>query len=760
MRKLFVIQLFFLFILFSSESKACCYNGGEITWECTSSGNYRFIMKIYRECYNSFGTSCNYSNHQLFHTNVPGLSSLYMYRITGYPIDISPVCNCDTNFPHIYCGNPNPMPNFAPNLGAIQEHIFTSDYSYPNGVPLTGVPPANGWVFYWSSCCRIFSTNINNGPSLTYRLRAIMYPYSNQNVSTCFDNSPTFAEIPQTVFCTGYPTTFNYLVSDNELDSLVYSWGQPLISTGAPITYYATGYSWNSPFPGPSHNSNNVAATIHPNTGNISFTSFTTGTFLILTKVTAFKCGVKVAEIWREFQLALTSCGTNNPPNLTAPFKDTAGQFTLFIDTVYAGQFVSFNIHGIDSGLLPNSSQQTISLEASGSQFGNVIDTTTPPSMSNFIGCNNPPCATLAPAPAPPTNPLTGQSNITTQFNWQTNCGHLTSNAICGLSSCVYNFVFSVKDDYCPVPGANISTVTIVVVPPPDFLPPSSVSVITDSLTGNNILNWNPIIDSLNLLRYYYIYSSTNCNGPFTILDSVFSITNSYTHTGANGNSYPTYYYIKTIWNCIGYKYSSPSDTVVPKFTDIGISKIISPIQNGVGDSVYVKIVNFGSDTISSCNVSYDFGGSLAITETWAGILLPCDSVDYTFTTLFNPPTANYILCANTLLPNDQNTSNDQICLNVYANINNIQNYKFKLFQNIPNPTNKSTTINYYLPKSGKAIFKVVNIVGEIIYSKEYKSIQGKNKIELDISNFDSGVYYYSLEFEVVLKVKKMIVLK
>ena len=760
MKKLLIVPLIVLLFV-SNDLKAGFYMGGEITWECTSNGNFKFILKAYRECYTSGGYSnSNYVNTQSLYTTAPGFYNITMYRLTGWPKEISPVCNNNPAFPHIYCNNSSPMPGASWNLGAVQEHIFTSDNSYPNGVSLTGVPPTGGWNFYWSSACRISSTNIINASSKSFRLRAIMYPYNNQNVSTCFDNSPTFAEIPQTAICTGYPFTYNHNAYDVELDSLVYSWGHPMNSNGTPIPNYASGYYWNSPFPGPSHNPNNVAATMNQFTGEISFTSYTNGAFVTSTKVTAYKCGIKVAEIWREFQVVLTSCGTNNPPNVTAPFKDTAGQFTLYIDTVYAGQFVSFNILGIDSGLLPNSSQQTILLEASGSQFGNVIDTTIPPSMSNFIGCNNPPCATLAPAPAPPTNPLTGQSNITTQFNWQTNCGHLTSNAICGLSSGVYNFVFSVKDDYCPVPGANISTVTIVVVPPPDFLPPSSVSVITDSLTGNNILNWNPIIDSLNLLRYYYIYSSTNCNGPFTILDSVFSITNSYTHTGANGNSYPTYYYIKTIWNCIGYKYSSPSDTVVPKFTDIGISKIISPIQNGVGDSVYVKIVNFGSDTISSCNVSYDFGGSFTITETWSGILLLCDSVDYTFTTPFNPPTANYILCVNTLLPNDQNTSNDQICLNVYANIKNIKNYKFKLFQNIPNPTNKSTTINYFLPKSGKAIFKVVNIVGEIIYSKEYKSIQGKNRIELDISNFDSGVYYYSLEFEGVLKVKKMIVLK
>jgi len=760
MKKLIIVPLIVLLFV-SNDLKATYYNGGEITWECTSSGNFRFIMKLYRECYTTWGTSANYGHNQNLYTNVPGFSYFIMRRITGSPIDISPVCNSNTNFPHIYCGYPNLMPNFGPNLGAIQEHIYTSDYSYPNGVPLTGVPPANGWVFYWSSCCRIFSTNINYGSSHTYRIRAIMYPYSNQNVSICFDNSPVFAEIPQTVFCTGYPTTFNYLASDIELDSLIYSWGQPLQSTGAPITTYATGYSWNSPFPGPSHNSNNVAATMNQYTGEISFTSYTTGTFLILTKVTAFKCGVKVAEIWREFQLALTSCGTNNPPNLTAPFKDTAGQFTLFIDTVIAGDLVCFNISASDFDFLTNGSPQTVSMEASGSLFGNLISTTSPPSMSSTSGCHNPPCATLYPAPDPLNNPLSGQSGIQTQFCWQTDCWHLYTNIGCGVTSNVYNFKIKVFDDYCPVPAVNLKTITIVVVPYPPLLAPDSLSVIKDSLTGNNILKWVQPIDTFYSFVYYYIYSSLNHNGPFTLLDSVSPLsTNTYTHVIANSNSCSNYYYLKTKSYCGINKLSSPSDTVVPKFTDIGISKIISPIQSGVGDSVYVTIVNYGSDTISSCDVSYDFGGSFAVTENWSGILLPCDSVDYTFTTPFNPPTANYILCVNTLLPIDQNTSNDQICLNVYANINNIKNSKFELFQNIPNPTNKSTTINYFLPKSGKAIFKVVNIVGEMIYSKEYISIQGENKIELDISNFDSGVYYYSLEFEGVLKVKKMIVLK
>jgi len=95
-----------------------------------------------------------------------------------------------------------------------------------------------------------------------------------------------------------------------------------------------------------------------------------------------------------------------------------------------------------------------------------------------------------------------------------------------------------------------------------------------------------------------------------------------------------------------------------------------------------------------------------------------------------------------------------------YLGVDNLIKPKLKLSQNIPNPTKNTTTINYFLPKPGNAVFKVVNIIGKIVYSKEFESNQGDNKVELDISNFESGVYYYSLEFEGVLKVKKMVVLK
>jgi len=475
------------------------------------------------------------------------------------------------------------MPSAAPNLGAVQEHIFTSDNSYPNGVPLTGVPPASGWSFYWGSCCRNPCSNIINSVSLSWRLRAYMYPYNNLNVSTCFDNSPAFAEIPRTVICTGYPFTYNNLAWDAELDSLKYEWGQPLLSTGAPIIAYNTGYSYSNSLPDTSFNANNVAATMNPYTGEISFKSYTNGAFVTSTKVTAYKCGTKVAEIWRDMQIVLLSCGTNAPPWVTPPFQNSLGQYTLYTDTVFAGDLVTFSVSGTDFEFLLNGSPQTITLEASGSQFGNVIGGN-PATMSTTTGCLNPPCAKLTPAPNPPTNPLTGPFGLQTTFSWQTDCSHLTGSFGCASTSNVYNFVFKVFDDFCPAPAIHMSTVTIVVIHPPEINAPVFDSVITDGLTGNNILFWTPAIDTLNLFHAYYIYSSTNCQGPFSLLDSVSILNNSsYVHVGANANSYQTFYYLESITDCKTLVHSTPSDTLSSSFVDESASRItcISVDSNG-----------------------------------------------------------------------------------------------------------------------------------------------------------------------------------
>ena len=383
-----------------------------------------------------------------------------------------------------------------------------------------------------------------------------MYPYNGQDESPCFDSSPTFAENPPTAISTGYPYTYNYNAWDKDLDSLAFEWAPALDTTGFPLTpNYAAGYSSTNPMPDASFNPNNVPASINPYTGEISFTSFTQGEFVTVVKVTAYKCHIKVAEVFREMQVVLLACSANSPPQVTAPFPNGLGNYVNYSDTVWAGTLVTFLITASDSGLLPNGNPQTLTLNASGSQFGtNFTDAA--------AGCLNPPCATLNPAPQPPPTGMSAQYTVQTNFSWQTDCNHLSANIGCSPPfSNVYNFVFTIQDDYCPVPSVSIKTVTIV-VKAPLVLPAPELRCASVDAAGDVTLSWKAVQDTTHSFNSYHIYSSPNAFGPFTELDSIFNVNNTtYTHMGAGANTHSIYYYLKTRSGCGGI-YSSPSDTL------------------------------------------------------------------------------------------------------------------------------------------------------------------------------------------------------
>jgi len=552
-----------IIVLFTSvfTLKASHYMGGEIVWECIPSGQpnagkFIFTMKVYRECNGiAFGSS------QTLNSNSPA-GSISLTEIAGWPKDISPVCNNNNSFPHITCAGAT-----SNNTGAIEEHIYRS-----GPITLNGVPPASGWKFSWSSCCRNPAANVSGMPG--WYLRAIMYPYNSTNTYPCFDNSPTFAEIPRTVICTGYPFTYNHNAYDKELDSLKFEWGQPMVNANTALSFSGT-YSYTNPLPGPIQNPLNVTAVVDQYTGTISFTSYTTGAYVTSTKVTAYKCGVKVAEIWRDMQIVLLTCGTNAPPSVTPPFDNG----TSFIDTVYVGEYVSFALQASDFQFLPNGVPQTMEIEASGAQFGSFIAPVgvNQATFSDSVGCLNSPCATLTPAPGPG-YPLTAVMGISTNFTWQTTCDHLATNIGCGTYSNVYNFVLKVSDDYCPAPAISISTVTIVVLPKP-IVPTPDVKCVKVASNGDVELEWDVAIDTMNTFVSYRILSSTSLSDPFVLLDSIVDINqNTYTHVGANANVDTVYYILNTRSGCPDNILISPGDTIR------AIS--LSAVNSGVGSAI------------------------------------------------------------------------------------------------------------------------------------------------------------------------------
>jgi hypothetical protein len=553
-----ITLILLLFLSFVNKASATHLMGGEITWVCLGGGNYQFQMKVYRDCltavYITNGGPIALSVH-----NHPSVTSIPMNIIDS--TDISPQCN--GSGPTYNCITPN-------GNTAVKEYILKS-----NPVNLPGVPPPQGWIFTWSNCCRNASiTNLSltfagpGNPTNGFTLRAKMFAYNGQNASPCFDSSPIFQERPSIIICAGTPYTYNPNAYDPDLDSISYEFDRPLdylplgslfTASNPPAIPYEVGYSLANPFPGPTQNVNNVPVVLNSLTGEMSFTVFNVGNYVQVIKATSYKCGQKVAEIYREIQTVILSCGANQPPTVTAPFiNNGTGLFTNYIDTVIAGDLVSFSITGTDNGFLPTGWPQNLVYTAQGGQFG--TNYTDPNS-----GCLNQPCATLN---LPP--PQTGQGSLTLNFNWQTGCEHVATFEECITNANVHTFTFTFRDDYCPAPSYTVVTATIVV---------QAVAIIkSPQLHCANVLNngdvtltWEIPEDTAGTFNSYHIYASPNLNGPYTVVDSIFVYNqNTYTHVGAGCQQNPLYYLIKSRSGCFGQVFSPAIDTIQTIFVNIG----------------------------------------------------------------------------------------------------------------------------------------------------------------------------------------------
>lgn len=534
--KILLISILIIIQAFLTNVFASHYMGGEITWECIPSGNpdagkFIFTLVTYRECGGiTFGAT------QTINSNSPA-GNITVGLEAGYPKDISPVCN--SNYANITCASTT-----VSNTGGISEYKYKS-----NPIQIVGIPPASGWIFSWTDCCRNPCTNIQNSSAMNWYLKSTMFPLYNNNLYPCYDNSPTFAEKPISVISAGYPFTYNAYSSDKELDSLVYSWAQPLTNQNSPISSYNPGYSYSSPFPSLMHNQLNVPAVLDPGSGDMTFTSYTTGAFLFAINVESFKNGVKVAEVMREFQMVILLSTPNMVPEMLPPFYNNAGQWVDFSDTVMAGELVNFTVSFTDFDFLPNATPQLLQAKARGYQFGNYIPANGSSNAAlSTTDCVNPPCATLNP-PFTSTIPLQVQFGFQSFFSWQTECSHLVHVPGFNNRQLPYYFHFSAFDDYCPTPAQNNKTITIV-VKDRSVRNPRKCCVNTNS-DGSVDLNWQVEPDLMNVFRSYKIYKANQSAGPYVLLDSLTSInTNYYTDPNANAINYQRFY--KVITNYCG----------------------------------------------------------------------------------------------------------------------------------------------------------------------------------------------------------------
>jgi hypothetical protein len=97
----------------------------------------------------------------------------------------------------------------------------------------------------------------------------------------------------------------------------------------------------------------------------------------------------------------------------------------------------------------------------------------------------------------------------------------------------------------------------------------------------------------------------------------------------------------------------------------------------------------------------------------------------------------------------------------IVKNDNNVLLTTFKLRQNYPNPFNSSTTVSFELPEASKVRVTVFNSCGqliEVLGDENYP--RGIHSIKWDASTCSSGMYYYKMETDNFLSIKKCILLR
>jgi hypothetical protein len=305
-----------------------------------------------------------------------------------------------------------------------------------------------------------------------------MYPNINgDSVNTCFDSSPTFAELPSYIFCRGQLSTVNHFATDVDGDSLTYEQVSTYGSSSSrnsnsrtPIVY-SSGYSQVSPTPDQSFNSNNLPYTLNNQTGDISF-KVVNGTgaaqYTTNTLITAWRNGVRIASISRAIPITILDCDTiangkaNNPPYLEPPFPNNLTNPFHGVVTAGSSINVSVVVRDSNSNFFATNPQSFNIVPLSGSLSRDLIN------PRNCLNPNDTSCAVFSFAPSidssvfPSVNYYLSYSSGLLNLNWNTDCNHLNRDG----SARTHYFLIKATDNHCPVPAMAYKTISITVIPP------------------------------------------------------------------------------------------------------------------------------------------------------------------------------------------------------------------------------------------------------------------------------------------------------
>jgi len=189
---------------------------------------------------------------------------------------------------------------------------------------------------------------------------------------------------------------------------------------------------------------------------------------------------------------------------------------------------------------------------------------------------------------------------------------------------------------------------------------------------------------------------------------------------------------------------------------------VTSPNGGEVWQVGSIKNINWSSSNVIDVKIELSINNGAS----WIEIISSTPSTGlYAWTVPNSPSLQCLIKISDVTDPNVNDVSDNVFTIEQASSIEDFYSSgipsEFKLYQNFPNPFNPNTTIYYSIAKESFVKLNIYNLLGEVILEtvKEYKN-PGNYAVNINLENYNSGLYFYQLKAGSFVESKKMLLLK
>lgn len=93
-----------------------------------------------------------------------------------------------------------------------------------------------------------------------------------------------------------------------------------------------------------------------------------------------------------------------------------------------------------------------------------------------------------------------------------------------------------------------------------------------------------------------------------------------------------------------------------------------------------------------------------------------------------------------------------------HVGFDKVTEHGFGLKQNMPNPANENTQIDFFSENEKTLEFSIYNVQGQLVDKRVIQAKKGVNSISVNTSRYASGIYVYRLNDGIVSDSKRMII--